>query len=171
MEPGIEPIEQWSDMRIKHRFWRGQPLLEKVFGQPIDPAYWAANNPATVVRNNAEKLRDAGPAIFLEVGDADMFWLYEGAEYLHQVLWQERIRHEYRLYLGADHVGRSLSPRIEAAYRFLTSTLDDPKRDPTIVRTRRRIDPLKRRLEEADHYGIDQNLVRRSRNQEATPPL
>ena len=160
MEPGISPIDDWLDMRPKHRFWRADDLMQSIYGQPVDREYWNANNPATIAQRGAAKLRDSGLAIFLEAGDADMFWLYEGTEFLHQVLWNQRIRHEYRLYHGADHVGRTLGPRTEAAYRFLAGTLLDPQLDPGVTAARRRIDPLKRRLDEADHYGVDKALIK-----------
>jgi S-formylglutathione hydrolase len=160
MEPGIAPVDDWQAMRDKHRFWRADELMESIYGKPVDGAFWNANNPATLAQRDAAKLRDSGLRIFLEAGDADLFWLYEGAEFLHQVLWQQRIRHEYRLYYDADHVGRTLGPRTEAAYSFLASTLEDPPSDPVVQGARRRIDPLKRRLDEADHYGVDQELVR-----------
>ena len=159
MEPGIEPIDDWSDMRPKHRFWRADELMQSAYGAPVDREYWNANNPAPIAQRRAAELRDAGLRIFLEAGDEDLFWLYEGAEFLHQVLWRERIRHEYHLYLGAEHVGRTLGPRTEVAYRFLAAGLSDPEPDPAVAAARRRIDPLKRRLDEADHYGVDAELV------------
>ena len=106
LEPGIAPIDDWNDMRMKHRFWRGDQLMESIYGKPVDREYWNANNPATIAQRNADKLRDSGLKIFLEAGDADLFWLYEGAEFLHQTLWNQKIRHEYRLYYDAEHVGR-----------------------------------------------------------------
>lgn len=160
MEPGIEPILEWREMRPKHRFWRSDELLERAYGKPIDELYWAANNPATIATRNAESIRASGLKIFLDAGDQDMFWLYEGTEFLHQALWSQRIRHEYRLYYGADHVGRSLTPRTAEAYRFLSRTLDPPEPDPQLDAASARIDPLKRDLEEADHYGVDAHLVR-----------
>ena len=159
MEPGISPIDDWVDMREKHRFWRADRLLESIYGKPVDRDYWNANNPATIAQRDAEKLRNSGLKIFLEAGDADLFWLYEGAEFLHQVLWNQRIRHEYRLYYDAEHVGRTLRPRTEAAYRFLASTLLDPEPDAAVTAARGRIDRLKRRLTEADHYGVDTHLT------------
>ncbi len=160
MEPGISPIEDWSDMRPKHRFWRADALMEEIYGQPVDRDFWNANNPATLARHRSGEIRDSGLKIFLEAGDADLFWLYEGAEFLHQVLWQEKIRHEYRLYYDADHVGRSLGPRTDAAFFFLAGTLEDPQVDPAVQAARRRIDPLKADVSEADHYGVDQDLVK-----------
>jgi S-formylglutathione hydrolase len=31
---------------------------------------------------------------YFEVGDEDMFYLYEAAEYLHRILWDHKIQHE-----------------------------------------------------------------------------
>lgn len=159
LEPGIEPILAWSEMRAKHRFWRSDELLETAYGHPVDPDYWAANNPATLAVRNAEALRASGIRIFLDAGDQDMFWLYEGTRFLHDVLWDQRVRHEFHLYLGADHVGRSLGPRIETAFEFLSAAFVPPVPDAQLDAARRRIDPLKRRLKEADHYGVDADKI------------
>lgn len=159
LDPGIEPIDDWADLRPKHRFWRADTLLESIYGKPVDREYWNGNNPATIAMRNSEALRKSGLKIFIEAGDADLFWLYEGTEFLHQVLWKEKIRHEYRLYYDKDHVGRSIGPRTEAAFQFLSNSLVDKEIDPVVESVRRRIDPLKRRLNEADHYEVDINLI------------
>lgn len=161
MEPGIEPILAWSEMKPKHRFWRSDELLHSGYGHTvdgravIDEEHWAANNPATIVVRDPERLRASDLKILIEAGDADLFWLYEGTEFLHQVLWDHRIRHEYRLYYDAEHVGRTLRERTRQAFLFLARTLVDPAPDPQVEQTRARIDPLKRGLTEADHYGVD----------------
>lgn len=160
LEPGIEPISDFKDMRMKHRFWRGDNLLKAIYGDPVDRDFWNANNPATIAQQQANVLKESGLKIFIEAGDEDLFWLYEGTEYLHQVLYKMKVRHEYRLYYGADHVGRTLGPRTDEAYIFLGRTLKDPEPDPIVDGARTRIDPLKRRLDEADHYGVDERLIR-----------
>ncbi len=53
MEPGISPIDDWADMRPKHRFWRGDALMETIYGSPVDREYWNANNPATIAQARA----------------------------------------------------------------------------------------------------------------------
>ena len=88
-----------------------------------------------------------------------MLWLYEGAEFLHRVLWDQKIRHEYRLYYGADHIGRTLGPRTAQAYLFLAGTLTDPAPDPVIEAVRPNLDQMKRGLNETDHYEIDKALI------------
>ena len=179
MEPGIEPILAWSEMLPKHRFWRSDELMLAGFGHEvngravIDEEHFAANNPATIVVRDAEKLRASGLKILLEAGDADLFWLYEGTEFLHQVLWDHKIRHEYRLYYGAEHVGRTLGERTRQAFLFLARSLVDPEPDPQVEAARARIDPLKRGLTEADHYGVDADKVggaARTRTGQTGPP-
>ena len=156
MEPGIEPILRWQELRPKHRFWRDDGLFERAFGDPVDPEYWAANNPATIVTANAGKLRDSGLAIYLEAGDLDEYWLYEGTEFLHQVLWDRRVPHEYHLVRGAGHGDGSLRQRIIEAYKFLARTIDPwPPRElageQKLIQDY--LNKLRTEAGEADHYS------------------
>ena len=149
LEPGIEPVLNWEEMRPKHRFWRNDNLFERAFGKPVDPAYWAANNPASIAAADPARLRESALAIYIEAGDEDQFWLYEGAEFLHQVLWDNKIRHEYHLVRGADHVGPSLLARYAEGIRFLGRTLN-PWPEP---RTLHYLERQKRKSGEKDHYN------------------
>jgi S-formylglutathione hydrolase len=153
MEPGIEPVLKWSEVRPKHRFWRSDALLGRAYGNPVDAAFWEANNPAAIVVAGAARLRESGLQIYVEAGDEDVFWLYEGAEFLHRTLWEQKVKHEYHLVRGADHVGRTIVPRTKEALRFLARTLQPPARDPAVERSRAKIDPLKKGLKEKDHYN------------------
>ncbi|MCB1686177.1 MAG: alpha/beta hydrolase-fold protein [Pseudomonadales bacterium] len=154
LEPGIEPVLRWADVQPKHRFWRADDLLEKAYGKPIDADYWAANNPASMVMADAERIRNSGLQIYVEAGDEDQFWLYEGAEFLHRVLWDMRIRHEYHLVRGADHVGPSLNERFAEAARFLIRTYEPWGAPPLRVRaTMQLIEMQKRKVDDVDHYN------------------
>ncbi len=153
LEPGIEPILRFADMLPKHRFWRSDELLETAFGKPIDEAYWAANNPATIARDQAEVIRDSGIQIYLEAGDEDQFWLYEGAEFLHRILWDARIKHEYHLVRGADHVGPSMNERLNEAIRFLFRYHSPWAETRRMKAVDRMLDPLKSRIGSTDHYN------------------
>ena len=144
LEPGIDPVLQWKDILPRHRFWRGPTLMETIFGKPFDAAYWEANNPATIAHNNAAKLRGAGLAIYLDVGDQDGFGLDEAAEFMHQILWKNKIRHEYHLVRGADHVGRTIQPRTAEAMEFIGRALHPPPPDPAALDLHRRLAPLKK---------------------------
>lgn len=152
LEPGIEPILAFDEMRPKHRFWRSDELMERAYGKPVDHVYWAANNPASIAATAPERLKRSGLQIYIEAGDEDQFWLYEGAEFLHQVLWNERIRHEYHLIRGADHVGASMGERIEEGVRFLFRSYKPWPVTPRMKAVDRMLDPLKARIGGVDHY-------------------
>ena len=146
-EPGIEPILHWKDMQPRMRFWRADSLFEVAFGKPVDPAYWEANNPASIAKANARRIIDSGMQIYLDVGDHDMFGLHEGTEFLHRILWDNGIEHEYHLVHGADHVGRSLRPRNFEALEFFTRVLNPPPPDPLVEQTRKTvIEPAKKKF-------------------------
>ena len=76
-------------------------------------------NPASIAADNAAAIRASGVKLFFECGDDDYLNLHDGAEFLHRVLWDHGIQHEYRLYHGADHLGPTLEPRGHARNRWL----------------------------------------------------
>lgn len=153
--PSIEPVLKWEDLRDKHRFWRKDALFEKVFGKPVDELYWEDSHPANVASQNRKAIIENRLQIYIESGDKDQLWTYEGAEFLHRILWRERIRHEYHLVRGADHVGPSLPDRIEEALRFLARSLD-PWSRPTEEQIKNFVTPARlmaSQLDETDHYN------------------
>jgi S-formylglutathione hydrolase len=145
LEPGIEPAIKWKDVQPQHRFWRSDALLETIFGKPFDAAYWEANNPASIVAARPERLRSADLAIYIECGDEDSFGLDEATEFLHRLLRDNGIKHEYHLVRGADHVGRTIRPRSLEALAFLGRYLDPPPPDPSAQSLRRALTPMKKR--------------------------
>jgi glycine/D-amino acid oxidase-like deaminating enzyme len=78
------------------------------------------------VKARRDAIVESGLQIYIEVGDADMFHLDEGNEFLHRVLWDHGIAHEYRLVHGADHLGRTLPGRLRDGFRFLTAHVLNP---------------------------------------------
>lgn len=144
MEPGIEPALQFSDVQLRDRFWRDDPLLERIYGSPVDQAYWAANNPASIASADPERL--VGLGIYLEAGDQDMYFLHHGTEYVHRILFDNGISHEYRLVRGAEHVGPSIAPRFLDAMGFFGRVLDPPSNwteAPGVQQARKRVDNFK----------------------------
>jgi hypothetical protein len=127
--------------------------MHQAYGKPIDEAYWEDNNPASMVVKDASVIKASKLQIYLDAGDMDQFWLYEGAEFLHQQLWQQKIRHEYHLIRGADHVGPALAGRIDAAIRFLFRYHTPWQVTPRMKAVDKMLDPLKARLDEKDHYN------------------
>ncbi len=132
LEPGIEPAFAFSDIQPVDRFWRDDALFEEIFGSPVDEDYWAANNPANIARDDPQRLIDAGLCIYLECGDDDGFGLHRGTEFLHRVLFDAHVPHEYRLVRGADHLGATLGPRFLDASAFVKRALDPPGPDESL---------------------------------------
>ncbi len=123
MEPAIEPsIERLPDR--KRNTWYRIPQIEQMhWGNPFSEEAWLADNPATVAYRNADAIRESGLEIYIEVGDQDYINLHDGAEFMHRVLWDRDIRHEYHLVRWADHVGASFPRRAKEAHRFLGAAL------------------------------------------------
>lgn len=123
MEPAIEPsLERLPNG--KRNTWHRIPEGERiVWGDPFDEEAWLADNPATIVDRNADAIRGSGLEIYLEVGDQDYINLHDGAEFMHRVLWDRDIRHEYHLVRWADHVGSSIPRRVVEAHQFLGAAL------------------------------------------------
>lgn len=144
LEPGIDPALKWKEVQPRNRFWRAPELLETIFGKPFDEAYWEANNPASLAVAKAEKLRAANLGIYLDAGDEDSFNLHEATEFLHRLLWDHKIPHEYHLVRGAEHVGRSLRPRALEGLAFLARMLTPPLPDQEVEALRKRLAPMKK---------------------------
>lgn len=130
MEPAIEPSLDRMPGHQRNTWYRMPPMEEAVWGSPVNEAAWLADNPATVADRNAQAIRDSGMEIYLEVGDKDYINLHDGAEFMHRVLWDRDIRHEYHLVRWADHVGESLMRRIMEAHRFLAAALAGGLEEP-----------------------------------------
>lgn len=144
LEPGTDPAFKWKDVKPRNRFWRSEALMQTIFGKPVDEAYWEANNPASIAAKDAERIRASCIAIYLECGDEDSFNLHEATEFMHRVLWDNDISHEYHLVRGADHVGRTIRPRLMEAMEFLERVLNPPPTDPQVEELKRTLAPQKR---------------------------
>jgi len=143
LEPAIEPALSWSDVGPYVKFWRSDAVVEPIFGAPVDLDFWARNNPSTIARADPGRLLGLG--IYFDVGDQDMLYLYEGAEFLHRILFDAGIGHEFRLVRGADHVGPSLEPRLGDALGFIGRQIAPPLWiDGTTLKARAMFDQQKR---------------------------
>jgi len=121
--------------------------MQSIFGRPFDEAYWEANNPASICVANADKIRASGLEVYIDAGDLDSFNLHEATEFMHRIMWDYKIPHEYHLVRGADHVGRTIRPRATEALEFLTRVLNPPPADPEAEAVRKQLEPLKRAAE------------------------
>ena len=144
---GIEPALSFKDVKMRNRFQRNDAFFKSIFGNPVDEEFWKKANPANMAIDNRAKILADGLQIYIEVGDLDMFHLDEGNEFLHRVLWDHQIPHEYRLVHGADHLGKSVSLRLRDGFRFLTAhVLSPPPADTSFAAGKATIDNLRRRM-------------------------
>ena len=142
-EPGPGPALSYDELTLRDKLNQPDALMKQIFGAPIDKAYWAANNPATIIKRDPSRLLGLG--IYLEVGDQDLLYRDQSTEFVHRVLFDAGISHEYRLVKGADHVGASLAPRSLDAFAFIERQLDPPKWiDDVVLRMRAIIDETKK---------------------------
>jgi S-formylglutathione hydrolase len=77
-----------------------------------------------------------------------MFFLHHGTEFVHRILFDNGISHEYRLVRGAEHVGPSIAPRFLDAMGFFGRVLNPPTHwtdAPAVQQSRNRVDNFKRR--------------------------
>ncbi|MGD1091492.1 MAG: alpha/beta hydrolase-fold protein [Bryobacteraceae bacterium] len=127
LEPGLRDEQIGARNRIHHASG-GPPEL---IGPARDAKVVEANNPANRAQANAEAIRESGLAIYFEAGDEDFVNAHDGTEFLHRVLWDLDIVHEYHLVRGGDHGGPTLIPRMRAAYTWIGSVLCGANPEPS----------------------------------------
>ena len=146
-EAGIEPGLSFYDLKKRNHVQRNDAFFKERFGDPVDDDWFKQFNPADLAIVNRDKILSSNLQIYIDVGDQDMFYLDEGVEFLHRVLWDHRIPHEYRQVHGADHLGRSLPPRFIDGFHFLRDHVLTPlpaDTSPALVRGRALTDLMKK---------------------------
>lgn len=134
MAAGVEPALAFDELPAWYEGWK-QPRLGDRFGTPVDAAFWAANNPASIAAADPDRLRASGLAILVECGAEDQFHNQVGNEFLHRVLTDHRVPHEYRLVLGEAH-GPVAPERLLAAFEFIARALRGPDEAKRAARAR-----------------------------------
>lgn len=129
MEPAVEPALRADDRRPRNSFFYAADFISELAAESSAPEVWEANQPSVRARANADAIRDSGLAIYLEVGDDDGLLLHDGTEFLHRVLWDLDISHEYHLVRNGDHLGPSLAKRLVETFSWLGSVLTQKETD------------------------------------------
>lgn len=127
IQPLLEPGFRDAEIGARNRLHHGVGGPRELLGESRDAELFEANNPASRARANALAIRGSGLAIYLEVGDEDFLNAHDGTEFLHRVLWDLDISHEYRLLRGADHGGPTLVPRIRDAFAWIGSIVAEQR--------------------------------------------
>jgi S-formylglutathione hydrolase len=121
MQPMLEPGLRESDVGPRNRLHHSAGGPPQLIGTARNSSLWELNNPANRARGNAQQIRDSGLAIYLEVGDRDFLNAHDGTEFLHRVLWDLDLSHEYHLVRGGDHGGPTMRPRLHAMFAWFGS--------------------------------------------------
>jgi S-formylglutathione hydrolase len=119
LEPGLRDADIGARNRI-HHIAGGPPRL---IGPGRDPALFEVNQPASLARTHAASIRESGLAIYVDAGDEDLVNAHDGAEFLHRVLWDLDLSHEYHLVRGADHGGPTMHPRMQAMFSWVAKVM------------------------------------------------
>lgn len=119
IQPMVEPGFSPAQVPLRNRFHYPPGVPTRLLGETRDARLYEQDHPAGRAWRNAEALRSSGLAIYLEVGDDDAVHACDGTEFVHRVLWELDIGHEYRLIHGADHGGPTLLPRLADALSWL----------------------------------------------------
>jgi S-formylglutathione hydrolase FrmB len=93
--------------------------FNKVFGDPIDPALWAENDPLAWAKKADPR---SVPALFVDCGAEDRYGLASGHRELHRILDERKVAHTLELPPG-DHGYEIVRARLEASLRFLGERL------------------------------------------------
>jgi pimeloyl-ACP methyl ester carboxylesterase len=132
VEPGMFPTTEWDEVMLRDRSFRRAGAQEAIYGDPIDHERFRRNQPILIAERHGAEIAANGLDIYFECGDKDMLYLHHGAEALHRRMWDIGLVHEYRSVRGADHIGRTLGPRILDALGFLGRSLRENESDPEV---------------------------------------
>jgi S-formylglutathione hydrolase FrmB len=89
--------------------------FHKVFGDPIDAALWAANDPLALALKADPK---TAPALYFDCGTEDRYGLFAGNRELHRRLEAVGVAHQFGLYPG-DHGYEYVRSVLDKSLRFL----------------------------------------------------
>ena len=159
IQPLLEPALHEYEVGARNRLHHGAGGPRQLIGEGRDAAVVDSNNPANRARQHAAAIRANDLAIYFDVGDNDFINAHDGAEFLHRVLWDLDISHEYRLIRGGDHGGPTFVPRMLDAFHWIGVTLGElrapkievpaePVKDPS-AGSKEFLDAMRRQLKPA----------------------
>jgi enterochelin esterase-like enzyme len=101
-----------------------QQGLAAVFGDPIDPAKWAAEMPMGLVRN-AGKDKFAKLRIYFDAGSEDRYGFAKPNQELSKLMTEKGIEHTFRLVQGGGHAwgSPSMLENLKASLKFVAAAV------------------------------------------------
>jgi S-formylglutathione hydrolase len=134
MQPMLEPALRASDVKARNRLHHAAGGPPQLIGPSRDAVLWESNNPANRACANERQIRESGLPIYLEAAGCDFLNAHDGAEFLHRVLWDLDVPHEYHVLRLADHGGPTMRPRMRAMFSWFTSLWAPPAGEAEVER-------------------------------------
>jgi S-formylglutathione hydrolase len=159
MQPMLEPGFEDGDVGARNRIHHVAGGPARLIGPGRDAALFAANQPANLARRHLASIRSSGLAIYIDAGDEDLVNAHDGAEFLHRVLWDLDLSHEYHLVRGGDHGGPTMHPRMRTMFGWVGGLMrpdldGEAQSGPTsrefLRALRAQLEPLREKAGEAD---------------------
>lgn len=95
------------------------PLDELNAAMGSDVESYRLNSVYGIIRKNYNNIIKYSPGVFFDCGQDDEFSLHDGAYYLHRLLSDLSIAHEFRSVPGANHADKHVDTRRDHAVKFL----------------------------------------------------
>jgi S-formylglutathione hydrolase len=130
LTPMLEPAFEAADVHPRNRFHYPAAVPDALLGSDRDPALYRHDHPAGRARQHADALRRSELGIYIDAAGADALHAHDGAEFLHRVLWDLDIVHEYRLRRDADHIGPGLLERLYDAFAWVAARVAPSAPEP-----------------------------------------
>ena len=136
-----------------------EPQISGTFDKPDGyPKFYTQdfhdqNQPANIVRDKPDAIRESGVQIYFECGCRDELGFFMGTNLLHNTLLAKNIHHEYKYVYGAGHVDESFEWRVTDGLAFLERAIHPP-----VMNT-----PPARTLSGADQMATDMTAFLKSR--------
>jgi S-formylglutathione hydrolase len=130
ISPMIEPAHEVEQVRPRNRYHYPPPVPQALLGPDRDVELYRADHPAVRALRHAAELRGSALAIYIDAAGRDALHAHDGAEYLHRVLWDLDVAHEYRLRRDADHIGPDLVERLAEALVWVGTRVVPPAAAP-----------------------------------------
>lgn len=123
VSPMLEPAHEADRVTERNRFHYPPDVPSALLGATRDSDLYRLDHPANRAMAHAESIRVHDLAIYIDAASEDALNAHDGAEFLHRVLWDLDLAHEYHLLRNADHVGPTLVPRLETAFAWVGEKL------------------------------------------------
>jgi S-formylglutathione hydrolase len=114
--PAIFPAETAAAVQQRHR---PSVLGELHRAMGVDEATYRHNCVYGIVRSNLDRMRSTRLGIYFDCGDEDEFGLHDGAIFLHRLLRECAVAHEFRSVAGARHADAAADRRLAGALAFV----------------------------------------------------